>query len=94
MTAPSASHHLRPLSPTLREGEPCHAPEPWQTRLSGDTSQFAADPLAEAEAIKSLLAEAQPRLARLLAALKQHRRQAKAVAAVVQSLRQLPPLDP
>lgn len=52
------------------------------------------DPLTEAEAIKNLLAEAHTRLAHLLAALKQHRRQARAVAAAVQSLRGLPPLAP
>jgi hypothetical protein len=52
------------------------------------------DPLAEAEAVRALLAEAQSRLSRLVAALKQHRRQARAVQATVASLRQLPPLGP
>ena len=63
----------------------------WMQR-NGDPALF--DPLAEAESVKSLLAEAQSRLARLLAALKQHRRQARAVRAAMQSLRDLPPLAP
>jgi hypothetical protein len=54
----------------------------------------ADDPLAEAEAIKNLLTEAQARLARLLAGLKRQRRQARAVAAAVRSLRELPPPSP
>ncbi len=53
-----------------------------------------SDPLAEAEAMKGLLTEAQSRLARLIASLKQHRRQSRAVRAAVDSLRQLPPLVP
>jgi hypothetical protein len=53
-----------------------------------------ADPLEEAEAVRALLAEAQSRLGRLVAALKLHRRQSRAVAAAVASLRQLPPLSP
>ncbi len=50
------------------------------------------DPLVEAEALKGLLTEAQTRLGRLIGALKQFRKQSRAVAAAVQSLRQLPPL--
>jgi hypothetical protein len=45
--------------------------------------------LAEAEALRTLLADASARATRLLAALKQHRRQARAVEAAVSSLRQL-----
>jgi hypothetical protein len=45
--------------------------------------------LAEAEALRALLAEAAARSARLVATLRQHRRQAKAVEAAVVSLRQL-----
>ena len=48
------------------------------------------DPLAEAEEIRALLAEAQSRLGRLIAALKQHRRQARAVAAAMAQLKNLP----
>ena len=45
--------------------------------------------IAEAEALRNLLSDASARSARLVAALKQHRRQAKAVEAAVVSLRQL-----
>ena len=65
-----------------------HAPN------NGDGLQAPFDPLAEAEAVKALLSEAHSRLSRLIAALKQHRRQARAVAAAVQSLRELPPMSP
>ena len=41
-----------------------------------------------------LLGQAQSRLGRLVAALKHHRRQARAVRAAVDSIRQLPPLVP
>ena len=54
----------------------------------------ASDPLAEAEAVRGLLAEAQSRLGRLIASLKLHRRQARAVQAAVASLRDLPTLSP
>ena len=52
----------------------------------------AHDLIAEVEAIRSVLSEANTRLGGLLTALKQHRRQAKAVQAAVASLRQLPSL--
>jgi hypothetical protein len=58
------------------------------------SSPAPVDPLAEAEAVRALLAEAQARTGRLVAALKQHRRQTRAVEAAVASLRQLPPLSP
>ena len=45
--------------------------------------------IAEAEALRNLLSEASARSARLVAALKQHRRQSKAVEAAVVTLRQL-----
>jgi hypothetical protein len=47
------------------------------------------DLIAEAEALRQLLGEAATRSQRLLAALKQHKRQARAVEAAVVSLRQL-----
>ena len=50
----------------------------------------ALDLLAEAEAIRALLSEAQSRLGRLAAALKLHRRQARAVADAMVKLRNLP----
>jgi hypothetical protein len=43
--------------------------------------------LAEGEALRALLQEVQGRLGRLLAGLKHHRRQAKAVENALQSLR-------
>jgi hypothetical protein len=53
----------------------------------------AIDPLAEAEVVRGLLAEAQSRLSRLLGSLKRHRRRERAVAAAVEAVRQLrPPL--
>jgi hypothetical protein len=48
-----------------------------------------ADVLAETEALRDLLHDACGRVGRLLAALKQQRRQARAVEAAVSSLRQL-----
>jgi hypothetical protein len=47
------------------------------------------DLVAEAEALRHLLAEAAARAGRLVAALKQHRREARAVRAAVASLRQM-----
>jgi hypothetical protein len=61
---------------------------------NGDGLATPSDPLVEAEAIRTLLAEAQSRLGRLIASLKFHRKQARAVRAAVDSLRQLPPLAP
>jgi hypothetical protein len=52
------------------------------------------DPLAELEAIRAVLNDAHFRLGRMAAAMKQHRRQARAVQAAVQSLRQIPQLTP
>ena len=48
-----------------------------------------AEVIAEAEAVRSLLQDAGGRLGRLVAALKQQRRQARAVQQAVQSLQQL-----
>jgi hypothetical protein len=63
--------------------------------LNGDNNHSSSpDPLAEAEGIRSLLAEAQSRTTRLIASLKQFRRQSRAVRAAVDSLRELPPLTP
>jgi hypothetical protein len=61
---------------------------------SGEINHSLTDPLAEADAVRGLLAEAQSRLARLMASLKQHRRQARAVRAAMRSLKDLPPLTP
>ena len=48
----------------------------------------------EAEAVRSLLREAYGRLGRLVAALKEQRKQTRAVQAAVASLRQLQRLNP
>ncbi len=61
---------------------------------NGAPSPDMLDPLVEAEALRALLYDAQGRLGRLLAALRQHRRQARAMRAAVTSLRRLPPLVP
>ena len=52
-----------------------------------------ADPLGEAEAVRALLHEAQLRLSRLLAILKQQRRHSRALETALASLHQLR-LDP
>jgi hypothetical protein len=73
---------LTPDSPSAQSSREAASPHP------------AGDPLAEAEAVRELLMQAQARLSRLLATVKLHRRQARAVRAAVHSLRQLPPLVP
>ena len=45
--------------------------------------------IAEAEELRTVLSDASMRVARLLSALKQHRRQSRAVQAAMQSLKQL-----
>ena len=50
--------------------------------------------VAEAEAIRAALQEAHGRMGRLLAALRLHRKQARAVEAAVASLRQLGRIGP
>jgi hypothetical protein len=52
-----------------------------------------ADVIGETQALRALLSDVAARAARLLAALKQHRRQSRAVHQAMQSLRQLR-LDP
>ena len=47
------------------------------------------DPLAEAEALRAVLGEAVARSARLVSALKNHRRQRKAIESAWTSLQQL-----
>jgi hypothetical protein len=49
--------------------------------------------IAETEALRALLSEAAGRVARLLAALKQQRRQCRAMRQAMQSLRQIQ-IDP
>ena len=51
------------------------------------------DLLAEAEAVRDLLHDAAARLGRLIAALRQQKRQTRAIRQAVESLRGLPPFD-
>jgi hypothetical protein len=67
-----------------RNGPPRAAPPP-TPRPDADT----LDPLLEAEALRSVLHDAQARLARLMSALKQQRRQSRALQAAVSSIRNL-----
>lgn len=91
---PTQPSPRQPSAPVPPQKENSTMPEAnGKQPVSGD-SVPSTDPLTEAEALKQLLSEAQSRLNRLLAALKQHRRQARVVAAAMESLRQLPPLTP
>jgi hypothetical protein len=66
-----------------------HVPEDHASSTAPDRSGGLNDLIAEVESLRNLLGDAASRAHRLLAALKQHRRQAKAVQAAVTSLRQL-----
>ena len=66
--------------PPGNPGRPADSPEP---------SDGLADPLAEAEEVRKLLAEAGTRLSRLIAGLKQFRRHSRAVRQAVASLKHL-----
>ena len=75
--------------PRLNNEEPRNGsaamPSPSLSRSDSD----ALDPLAEAEALRSLPHEAQLRLNRLLSALKQQRRQRRSLRTAMDSLRNL-----
>jgi hypothetical protein len=66
-----------------------HVPEDRTSSAASDRNGGINDLIAEVESLRNLLGDAATRAHRLLAALKQHRRQAKAVQAAVTSLRQL-----
>ena len=66
--------------PPGHPGRPADTPEP---------ADGLADPLAEAEEIRKLLAEAGTRLSRLVVGLKQFRRHSRAVRQAVASLKHL-----
>jgi hypothetical protein len=66
-----------------------HPPEDRLSSQQPERGSGINELIAEAEALRNLLGEAATRSHRLLAALKQHRRQAKAVQAAVGALRQL-----
>jgi hypothetical protein len=55
----------------------------------GERSVALADLIAEAEELRTVLADASSRLARLLSGLKQHRRDSRAMQAAMQSLKQI-----
>jgi hypothetical protein len=76
--------------PPSNSDEPRNGPERMQPSSPplGDGEQLP-DPLLEAEALRSLLHDAQLRLGRLLTALKQQRRQTRALRSVMDSLRNL-----
>jgi hypothetical protein len=70
---------------------PAHSngPGPPEGRDGADQPGRVLDPITEAEVLRGLLHEAASRSGRLVAALKQQRRQTRAVQQAVQSLRQL-----
>jgi hypothetical protein len=72
-----------------RPGGPLLAPTPGAPQQSGLVAL-----VEEAEAVRSLLREAYGRLGRLVAALKEQRKQTRAVQAAVAFLRQLQQLNP
>jgi hypothetical protein len=72
-----------------RPAGPLPAPTPGAPQQSGLVAL-----VEEAEAVRSLLREAYGRLGRLVAALKEQRKQSRAVQAAVASLRQLQQLNP
>ncbi len=91
LAAPAAPHPSErrrtamPAPPSNGHHRPDERPSPGAPeRPSG-----IEDLIAEAEALRNLLGEGASRAARLVAALKQHRRHAKAVRDAVVSLRQL-----
>jgi hypothetical protein len=100
-TAPATVENTRPSVPSPDPVKESVMPNPANNGrhpgngdAGGSSSPPVFDPLAEAEAIRGILSEAQSRLGHLIASLKQQRRQARAVAAAVASIRQLPPLSP
>jgi hypothetical protein len=82
---PTVNRELQPG----RNGPAAAAPSPEPANAG-----TPLDLVSEAEAVRALLAEAQARVGRLLAALKQQRKQSRAVRAAVASLRQLQDLGP
>lgn len=73
--------------PDRKDEQPQPRPEP--SRGTDDP----ADPLAEAELLRAQLGEALARTSRLIAHLKQHRQESKAVQVALASLRRLRPPD-
>ena len=65
------------------------SPEPQRPPDSPNGGGGLNDLIAEAELLRTILGDASARTARLVAALKQQRRQSRAVQQAMQSLRQL-----
>ena len=78
--APSTNGHTRHTVPDPN-------PDPGAGR--GERPMAIAELITEAEEVRAIVLDASTRLARLLAGLKQHRRQSRAVQAAMQSLKQL-----
>jgi hypothetical protein len=94
--APAAAAAALPVSippspdPLPRRTEmPSREPNPATHNGHAETAAESADLLAEAEAVRTLLAEAAGRLARLVGALKNYRRERRSLQAAFSSLRQL-----
>lgn len=78
--------------PAMSSNGPNHHPLPARPALPAPPTTNGAPPLSvveEAEALQGLLREALPRIARLVAALKQQRKQQRLVSSTLASLRQL-----
>ena len=60
-----------------------------EANANGQRSLGIVDLINEAEELRTVVLDASARLSRLLAGLKQHRRQSRAVQAAMQSLKQL-----
>lgn len=83
-TPPDNGHGNGPAAPR-RDGAATEDPTPNGTSLGAL--------IAEAQALKDALYEAYGRTARLVAALKRHRKQSKLVSTTLASLRQLQQID-
>ena len=75
-----------PMAPPSGNG---HPPEDRLPPVPPDRGAGINDLISEAENVRNMLADATARLARLVSALKQHRRQTKAITDAVASLRQV-----
>jgi hypothetical protein len=84
---PSPTTHLQKRSPTMPARET--APPERNGHADPPPGDDQADPVAEAEALRTVLTEAATQAGRLVAALKQFRKERRALASAWSSLRQL-----
>jgi hypothetical protein len=84
--APPAERRTSPMPTPPSNGR---APDSGRPPQPPERAGSLAELIAEAEAVRALLGDALARTARLVASLKQHRKQTRAVEAAVASLRQL-----